>query len=281
LTVEGGVLAIATFGGERLIGLATAVLIVPQLLLVGIRLQRFDASRPIKNMSYYRQVTEVRGFVRREPVLMTIDDPEAFEWALFYLRNLFLVPVRYDHPYFQTAAEQQAFLQLQEQALEKTRLLLTDTRDNPNCNNFQLMWEGGPYRLWRLPDADWVIAGKLQNPNGIESWGGVPGTWLGDQAARWTILTNVAANFILKADFAPGPSLSEGSTRTLEVTTNSEYHTSVVITEAGLKNISVPMMRGLNRLELRVIEHPTILKQPNGDTRPLLLSMRAFQICPN
>ena len=74
LIVEGLVWSSSGLKGDRpraAVVLDLLLLLLPQTVLLGLRLHRFDASRPIKDMGYFRSVSKIQGVVGDAPVLVS------------------------------------------------------------------------------------------------------------------------------------------------------------------------------------------------------------------
>ena len=294
LIVEGLVWSSSGLKGDRpraAVVLGLLLLLLPQTVLLGLRLHRFDASRPIKDMGYFRSVSKIQGVVGDAPVLVSsgsflgsIQEPdknpllraEAFEWVVLFLRGLNMIPIGYDHPYFLASWEQASYLDRLQKVVGKDAFLLSDQPYAYGCNEEAL--QVGLFRLYRLSATGWVIPGAFSNPNGShEISNGVPMVWIGDEPARWSILSSFSGPAVLDAVFSMGPSLPESDMRTLEITTNSGLSSRVIIRKAGRQKVSIPIFKGVNQIRLRVVEHASLSKVPNGDNLSLLTrSPRVF-----
>ena len=100
-------------------------------------------------MAVFRQVQDVDVLVGSSPVLIAVQDEEASEWAVYYLRHLtttVLTRDRYMRPKA-TAMERS-------QAVDRqtVRWVLADaTLPAGVGTDWARRWSGGPYALWETP----------------------------------------------------------------------------------------------------------------------------------
>jgi hypothetical protein len=121
-------------------------------------------------------------------------------------------------------------------------------------------------------------------PWGLEPDYAGPGSilWLGQGDAEdvaWT-LTSPTEDFIaIDADVVPGPSRSDYR-RTVElVVDNASGHQVLRRTfDAGRWSFDVRLAPGANRLQMTVVDPPSVAVQPNGDTRHLLALVRRLTV---
>jgi hypothetical protein len=85
-------------------------------------------------------------------------------------------------------------------------------------------------------------------------------------------------NAVLRAELSPGPSLPQTSKRTVE--TSIEDHIGLTEILAGESHaIPLHLYSGTTRVQIRVVEQPTLRVLPGGDERPLMLLMNNPKIC--
>jgi hypothetical protein len=138
--------------------------IAPQAILLSMQLQRFDAATRIKNMAYYRQVTEIDRIIGKDPVLVVVEDEQASGWLTLFLRDRVLVPIKLTQPYLRWSTKYEPVVRLRSQLDARATLLLTDDKAEFGCHGYILIWQGGAYRLWRPSDVNPKFAAELVGP---------------------------------------------------------------------------------------------------------------------
>lgn len=120
----------------------------------------------------------------------------------------------------------------------------------------------------------------VSNPNGIEVVNNNEFYWLGNQKTLIDIQSSFAGIISIVADFTMGPSLPEMTERTLLVTTviNGRSQSFNLIIRTGRNTIEIPVSKGNNKIELSVLDEPTVYSLPNGDPRVLLLGLQNIQV---
>ena len=120
----------------------------------------------------------------------------------------------------------------------------------------------------------------VSNPNGIEVVNNNEFYWLGNQKTLIDIQSSFAGIISIVADFTMGPSLPEMTERTLLVTTviNGRSQSFNFIIRTGRNTIEFPVGKGNNKIELSVLNEPTVHSLPNGDPRVLLLGLQNIQV---
>jgi hypothetical protein len=114
----------------------------------------------------------------------------------------------------------------------------------------------------------------MTNPNGIErdEEGGLF-LWLGGPATRLTLLSPQDGWAVFNARFQMGPSLPGVLERRLHVRSEPDGRESEITVNESTGQFKTPVHRGINYLQLEVLDQPSVPALPNGDTRPLLLRM--------
>lgn len=161
--------------------------------------------------------------------------------------------------------------------LTDIRYVLTDDTAFLMFPPTEMMWSGGPYRLWKLADK-WLVISAIRNPNGVENWGGTRGFWIGKGDTEIELISSKNGQVIIEGQFIRGPSLPERSDRRMLIFSAQGYQTSVSIVENGRPTLSVPVSLGKNQIFFRALDQPTLTRLPDGDTRPLLLDVYGLKI---
>jgi len=234
-----------------------------------------DRSLPYKSILPFKKVAEIEGIIRSKPVLVTVNDNIANEWAVYFLRN---VPISLAQ--YRAYMAQSHVIPFMQRALEvdttKVGYALTDSKESfPQSS---LLWEGGPYYLWKLKDSRWLQPTEIRNPNGLEKMGGKSFFWIGDGDTEIDLLSTENGTAAISAEFLLGPSLPDKPDRRLMLSAEEGYQTNILISENGPRTISVPVVAGRNRITLRPLDRPSVSITGNNDTRPLLVGVRGLKV---
>ncbi|MEQ1907655.1 MAG: hypothetical protein ABMA15_02480 [Vicinamibacterales bacterium] len=117
----------------------------------------FRMPRPA-SMAVFRQVRDVAVLVGSSPVLIAVQDEEASEWAVYYLRNVTTTVLTRDRYMRPKAA---AMGRSQPVDMQTIRWVLADaTLPSGVGTNWSRRWSGGPYALWETPPG----GGRLLEP---------------------------------------------------------------------------------------------------------------------
>ena len=278
LIVEGSAAVVALVlrrPGRFAQAVGVSIIFVGQVTLLWVRLGRFETRTPGETMAHYSQVRAVTGMTDG-PVLLAVNEPLAYAWALFYLRYIPVVPVTFPHDYIAGTEHLAPFAEKRARH-SSCRYLLSDSSTDLTCAG-SITWQGGPYRLWRLNDKAWAFVVGIQNPNGLETMNSENFMWIGGASpTRLRILSGMHGRAHLHAKIALGPSLPQSIPRTLE-TASSEELVVETVDARGRNELIIPVVPGLTETTLRVLETPTG-SLPNGDPRPLLVAMSAYKTC--
>jgi hypothetical protein len=160
--------------------------------------------------------------------------------------------------------------------ITKIRYALTDSKESfPQSS---LLWEGGPYYLWKLKDSRWLQPTEIRNPNGLEKLSGKPFFWIGKGDTEIDLLSTENGTAVISAEFLLGPSLPDKPDRRLVLLTDKGYQTNIIIAKNGPQEITVPVVRGKNRIILHPLDRPSVSITGNGDKRPLLIGVRGLMV---
>jgi hypothetical protein len=116
----------------------------------------------------------------------------------------------------------------------------------------------------------------VDSPNGLEDWG----TWLGTKPIRVSLLARSGLRVTLSFEAAPGPSLPESARRTLVLGDGSRVIGRIEM--EGPMSVAFPFVTrvGRNVVTLSTPDAPSVKVLPNGDTRPVLVSIRDLRLGP-
>ena len=278
LLISSGILALANVGTLHSVcgGLAgVAAVVLTQGALDFAAQARFDRTVQKKSISHFSEVRSISKVVNG-PVLLAVNDPLAFEWAMYFLRDSSVIPIAFTHPYIAAAERAGVFSKLDDN-VARAKYILGDANLNLDCSA-EMVWQNSVYRLWQLQQLDPAIIVGIDNPNGTEFWDNKPAMWLGGtQPTKFHILSLINGPVHFKSHFGLGPSLDPSISRTLEVRSNG-VRTTEVIGSVGHDGLTFSVVPGMNEVALRILEKPQITL-PNGDRRPLLVSLTAYSSC--
>jgi len=238
---------------------------------------RFDRNLINPNIKPYKELLSILPIVTNFPVGISVSDPIANTWAMYYLRE----STTYFFSY-QNFPNQPHVLPLmlrsQQVDLSEIRYLLTD-RKGFRPEAARKVWQNSVYSLWKIKDPPFFTAG-ISNPNGIDLVNNQDFYWLDNQKTLIDIQSSFAGSISIVGDFTMGPSLPEITERNLMVTSviNGKSQSFNFTIRPGRNTIEIPVGIGNNKIELSVLNEPTVYSLPNGDPRVLLLGLRNIQI---
>jgi hypothetical protein len=225
---------------------------------------------PPFGMSRFRAAEQVAALVGRETVGLFVPDGEASMWAAYFLRGSSLWVGDFegylDFPHTRPLLAQPLPPNL--------RYLLTTVVDPgpvTEAQDWTPVWQGGPYRLWKVNDGGWAIVTEASTPNGFEQVNGAPFFWMGGGASRFHVVAGESGCLRLTASISPGPSVRRTPQRivTLEAPGASARRLTL---ETGRLDIGVPVQQGITDFTLRPDDAPDAT--PSGaDPRPLILGV--------
>ncbi|HUI08008.1 MAG TPA: hypothetical protein VL486_13500 [Verrucomicrobiae bacterium] len=125
---------------------------------------------------------------------------------------------------------------------------------------------------------DHVELAGVNNPNGLELVDGKPFFWIGDGDTCLSIRSTRAGTALITFHAEAGPSAPGSPQRTLLLKAAHKYSRLVLIEQYPQVAISFPVDAGLSEVCLTPQDKPTVLEQPNGDRRPLLLGVSDLQV---
>ena len=100
-------------------------------------------------MTVFRQVRDVGVLVGSDPVLIAVQDEEASEWAVYYLRSVTTTVLTRDRYMRPKAAAMERSQPVDRQTV---RWVLADaTLPSGVGADWTRRWSGGPYALWETP----------------------------------------------------------------------------------------------------------------------------------
>lgn len=119
---------------------------------------------------------------------------------------------------------------------------------------------------------------NLDNPNGIETDAqGNSFFWMGGEATKLRLFSPKKGHAVLTAKLNMGPSLPERFDRRMIIYSHAKKVQEVIVT-SQTQAIGIPVQEGLNEIKMEILDKPTIIKLPNGDTRPLLVQIIGLRL---
>jgi hypothetical protein len=179
-------------------------------VLVCLAIPVFAVSRTIRevlwpaktSMAQFRVVEALPRLVGRQPIGVFIEDWEASEWAVYYLRHararLGDFSAYLSIPHVRPLLDRADAI-----SWGDVRLILTDAEDpGPvrEAQGWNLIWASGAYRLWSTSDRGWAIATDVRAQSGpdLASRGQVVS--LDARPARVAVTASRAMNAVLSGD---------------------------------------------------------------------------------
>jgi hypothetical protein len=234
------------------------------LLLTAIGAEKWEDRRFRVWNSFYslepvRELDGVDRVIGPAPILFEVTDDMDYMWASVYLRRHPLLTTKLHGYYIFTSVKMRG------PALEDCHYRLV-SGDQPEA-----VWHNARFSL--LPIAVAKLD-QIENPNGLETVGNQSFFWLSSRPTTITIYAPAAGEYELAASaFQAGASVAPGSQCPIEVEDPAGRRVFVPTLGQHAPGIPLHLDRGENRVTLRGLSRATILSQPNGDTRELLLGV--------
>lgn len=258
---------------RRIINSCLTICLIVFIIATSFRFYFFYSAVVEKNILSFKQVKTIRNVIGTKPLMVSVSNTIANEWAMYYLRN---IPINL-FPYRGYAAQGHVVPFMKRSypvALSGISYILTDCQTIMPEGQTTLLWNGDRYKLWRIDTVDWAFLVDIQNPNGMENWNGRTGFWLGQKETVLSVITSKSGKVFLSAEFSLGPSLSKQRGCEFTITTDKGYRALEKILIPGPCLIPLPLEAGRNQIVLTPINQPDSLTQPNGDNRIMLIGMR-------
>lgn len=259
-----------------LVGLGTIVLLQSQNAANAGTMSQYLRSRNAGLQAPdFRRVTETRNILKGQPLLMLVDEWYAHEWALYYLRD---TPTYL--PSYRMLMNQPHVVPFMERAQRPDPLslnyVLTDAffdRRSATGMGWEAVWEGGPYRLWKMARPEWAVLTRIENPGGFNPSGEQAFTWLGESPATLHVLSAAPGVLQVGAGFQPGPNLANRESCRLRISAGTESEEEITIGR-GYHVFSLPVNEGENRIVLEPLDRPADTGDALLDRKPLLLGLQ-------
>ena len=225
----------------------------------------------------YRTLANLNHALAPEPILVSVDDTLANEWAVYFLRDHLFRLVGYRsymaQPHVVPWMERSRAVDL-----GAVRYVLSDAvaLDNSQSSDQRnVAWADGPYALWRIPAHGAVVLVSVNNPNGNEQVDGRSFYWIGEGDTSIDLLATSEGDAVISARFTRGPSLPGAAERRLTLSANGGTAQLVTIDRDGELALPVRVRLGENRVLVHPLDRPTAVS-PN-DPRPLLVGVAGLR----
>jgi hypothetical protein len=231
--------------------------------------QRVELPLAMPSMKPFVELEKMAITFGGRPVLLSCSDDFNQEWAIYFLRDYPLEVMR-ERGYI-AQVESQARMEQSKPYLESARYLLADSRQAGAIWHNQVFW------LIARPTILYPVQ-VVTSPNGLETLRGFPFLWIGDEPVKFSIRADQPCRAILTADeLRLGPSAPNLPVRHLWVKSGNEIGKLTVQSKFA---VELELEQGMNEIEIRCEDQPTVLQQPNGDRRLLLLGLLNYKIEP-
>ena len=128
----------------------------------------------VRSIHPFQQLKYLPEPARNVPLVLAVNDTLANEWAVYFLRDRLIYL-----PFYRGYMSQPHVVPLMKESqpvdLNAARYILTDNMTPTPAG--QKVWSNDVYSLWSLPER-WAVVTEVDNPNGVETWGGLAAMWL-------------------------------------------------------------------------------------------------------
>ena len=122
----------------------------------------------------------------------------------------------------------------------------------------------------------------IDNKNGLEQSPGLPFFWMGNGSTLLRLRASRSLDVDLAADFMLGPSVAATVPfRRLRFTGPGFKNPIDIAITGGPMTTRIPVEQGETVVSMEALDPPTILRQPSGDRRPLILGVRGLHVVPD
>ena len=124
-----------------------------------------------------------------------------------------------------------------------------------------------------------LVERRLVNPNGLDLVAGERFIWLGGGATEVHVHATNAGTARVRAEAQPGPSVAPGlASRRLRVGLLGTDARHDVDVSPGPWALDVDVPQGDSVIVLEPLDQVTVPRQPNGDSRPLMIGLSKFRV---
>ncbi|MEQ1908811.1 MAG: hypothetical protein ABMA15_08305 [Vicinamibacterales bacterium] len=259
-----------------MVAISSAVLLCAVVSVAAAREVAFRRAIVADSIEPYRTLVNIDHALGPEPILVSVDDTLANQWAVYFLRDRLFRLAGYRsymaQPHVVPSMDRSRAVDL-----GAVRYVLSDAvaLDNNSSDQHDIAWADGPYALWRIPAHGAVVVVSVSNPNGSEQVDGRSFYWIGEGDTSVDLLATSEGEAVISARFTRGPSLPGAAERRLALSANGGTPQLVTIDRDGEFALPVRVRRGENRVLVHPLDRPTAVS-PN-DPRPLLVGVAGLR----
>jgi len=203
----------------------------------------------------------------RAPVVLAPDDDFEYLWAAYYLRDADVLTPS-PRGYFAMPHVLSLLASVRKPLGDRPPLKLVSGR------RAAAIWSNGTFSLVS-DDSPEIL--QVRSPNGLEVLGDGRFFWLGNQPATLVISARRAgAELLMAKEFIFGPSAPGLPFRNL--VTECGQHRIESTFSRDSEGIPIQLDGGTQECRIWCTNPPSIPRQPNGDTRVLLLGLKEYRI---
>ena len=233
------------------------------ILLAGAIAQRMEQQdripwAKVTPIKWYSDLAYLRHMVGNRKVLLVCEDSFDQEWALFFLRNVNLKVPEYLGFLGMAFGE---YLQRAKSVSEAAAFVLV------NQPIEGAVWKNERFSLFELGSQPKLI--DVQGANGLQHVNGKPFVWLGNNASRFLIISNMAQTAEFQA-WPIGPSRPENKDRQIRISIGDNVWQA---DGSGTLSLEVPLKPGLNYLDIACEVSPKLSAEPDGQPRTFPLGL--------
>ena len=136
------------------------------------------------------------------------------------------------------------------------------------------IWNNQRFSLFELGSQPILIG--VQAPNGLEHVNGKPFVWLGTNATRFFIVSNIVQTASFSAgECLTGPSRPDDKDRHIRISIGGNVWQADL---SGALSLQVPLKPGLNFLDIAFQDSSTVSEQSNGEAKARPLGLWDYRI---
>jgi hypothetical protein len=240
---------------------------------VAVRIVMYHRALADTSIEPYRSVLEIERLIGFQPVIVTVDNDLANQWAVYFLRREPILLFGYRGP--MAMSHVAPLMELAAPVdVRAVRYVLSDAQPSTH----EAVWSHGPYTLWRIPQDGAAFLRSVANPNGLERLNGRSFFWIGQGDTGLDVVATSTGEAVLAGHFIRGPSLPDRRDRHILVGAIPGGERTFTIEQDGFRSLSVPVRAGDNRIRIRPLDQPSLKATGAGDMRPLLVGVEGLSV---
>ncbi len=228
---------------------------------------------PASGTDRFRPVSDAAEFAAGSPIGVFVDDWEASEWAVYFLREAQIRLGDFD-AYLAMPHVRARLARSPVYPWADVRFVLTDAiQQGPvlGTEGWTLVWQNAAYRLWDTGASNWAIVTEARVPNGLEQVGGKPFFWIGGGPTALRLIAREAGCVLVSATMVPGPSVKRTDGRTITIETSAGQHDTVALMP-GQNRFAWRVQPDANDITLAANDEPDLPRR-GSDQRPLVVGL--------